>query len=267
MNYMTIGFKKEVSLVIVPIDDFTEKIITGSGLRMYTENGRRPSIRKQDGYHVFCGLTGNTVRICADGPFYQKQTVEFPVGDISKAYTMRMLPNASYPIPAGATCVRGKIKPESRIRLFFPKQKKSYKLLYDYIPEKHDCRLSVFSAETVQLEGKTLCIGSSDGKKEFFRVKEQQGETCRTETSLTGEYKKIGTSIYPVYETYADEDGNFYLPIRSIPVESGSCVCLLANKDGTEEISREILLQSGKENKITDAIYRQDCSQGKESET
>lgn len=267
MQYMTSGFKKKVSLVIVPIDDFTEKVITGAVLIMYTERGKQPSIRKQDGYHVFCDLTGDTVRICADGPFYQKQTVEFPVGDISKAYTIRMIPNASYPIPAGATCVRGKIKSQSRIRLFFPKQKKSYKLLYDYQPELHKNNLSVFCTEPVQLEGKTLCIANSEGKQEFFRVKEQHGENCRMEMPLAGEYRKIGTSIYPVYETYADEEGNFYLPIRSIPVENGSCSCLLANQDGTEEIRREIILQSGKENKITDAIYRKEDSGRKENRT
>lgn len=250
MNYMTIGFKREVSLVVLPVDDFTEKVITSPVLRIYTEEGKRPSIRKPDGYHVFCDLKGSTVRICVDSPLYQKQTAEFPIGDASKVYLLRMLPNAAYPIPAGATCVSGKVKPGSRIRLFFPEQKKSYKLLYDYMPEKQTDSLALFCPETVQLEGKTLCIRSMAGESEFFRVKGRTEEVYQLEQPLARGYKKIGTSVYPVYEAFADEEGNFYIPIRSLPTESDKCTCLIAQADGRNEISRTLSLKTGKENRL-----------------
>lgn len=263
MRYMTVGFKREVSLVVLPIDDFTERVITGSTLRMYTEEGKRPSIRKPDGYHVFCDLTGSTVRICVESPLYQKQIVEFPLGDMAKVYLIRMLPNESYPIPAGATCVRGKLKPDSRIRLFFPEQKKNYKLLYDYTPGGQDDSLALFCPETVQLEGKTLCIKGAGEEGEFFRVKGQTEENCLLEHPLKQGYKKIGTSVYPVYEAYADAEGCFYLPIRSIPTESGSCTCLIAGADGKEEICRTLMLKAGKENRITEDIYMEASSEQK----
>lgn len=266
MKYMTVGFKREVSLVVLPVDDFTERVITGSGLRMYTEEGKRPSIRKPDGYHVFCNLTGSTIRICVEGPLYQKQTLDLPLGDPSKVYVVRMLPNASYPIPAGATCVRGKVKAGSRIRLFFPEQKKSYKLLYDYTPGKENRSLALFCPETVELEGKTLCIKSSSGEEgEFFRVKGQKEETCQLEHPLEKGYKKIGTSVYPVYEVSADGEGSFYLPIRSIPVESGKCTCLIAEAEGRGEIRRTLILQAGKENRITEEIYQEGQTGAKEA--
>lgn len=255
MRYMTVGFKRKVSLVVLPIDDFTERVITGSTLRMYTEEGKRPSIRKPDGYHVFCDLTGSTIHICVESPLYQKQIIEFPLEDISKVYLIRVLPNESYPIPAGATCVRGKLKPGSRIRLFFPEQKKNYKLLYDYTPGEHACNLALFCPEVTQLEGKTLCIRGTGGESEFFRVKGQNEETCLLEYPLEKGYKKIGTSVYPVYEAFADGEGCFYLPIRSIPTESGSCTCLIAGADGKEEICRTLILKAGKENRITEDIY------------
>lgn len=252
MNYMTVGFKREVSLVILPIDDFTEQVITGSVLRMYTEEGKRSSIRKPDGYHVFCDLMGSSIRICVESPLYQKQTIEFSLSDASKVHLIRMLPNTSYPIPKDATCVRGKLKSGSRIRIFFPEQKKSYKLLYDYIPGEQESSLSLFCPETAQLEGKTLCIKDSEEETEFFRVKVQNKENCLLEQPLGKMYKKIGTSVYPVYEAFADDDGVFYLPIRSISVDSGECTCLIADSDGKNEICRTLILKAGKENRITE---------------
>ncbi len=249
MRYMTVGLKKTVSLVLLPIDDFSERVITGSGLRMYTEEGKKPSIRKEDGYHVFCDLTGENVRICIEGPLYQKQTLELPLGKTPGIYQVRVLPNTSYPIPSGATCVRGTLQPGSRIRIFFPEQKKNYKLLYDYNPEKEGERLALFSPEKVKLEGKTLCIRNQD-TEEFFRVKSQTDGICELEEALQKSYKKIGTGVYPVYEACAGEDGSFYLPIRSIPVESGSCVVRIAGKDGQKEQCRQLILTAGKENRI-----------------
>ena len=251
MRYMTIGFKRRVSLVLLPIDDFTDRVITGSQLRMYLEEGGRPSIRKPDGYHVFCDLEGSAARICIEGPLYQKQTVELPLGGMATVYQVRMLPNASYPIPSGATCIRGRLKPGSRIRLFFPEQKKSYKLLYDYDPEEKGLSLSLFNPELVPLEGKTLCICSRE-KEEFFRVKGQAEEICELEEPLQESYRKIGTSIYPVYEAFAEADGGFYLPIRSIPVESGNCVVRIAEGDGQQERCLTLTLTAGKENRIAE---------------
>lgn len=248
MDFMTISLKREVSLVLLPIDDFTEQIITGSQIRMYTEEGNRPSIRKADGYHVFCGLPDKMVRICIDGPLYQKQTLEFPTGYDGNVYQVRMLPAAGYTIPSGATCVKGRLKPGSRMRLFFQEPKKSYKLLYDYEPGKQGKNLSLYCPDTARLEGRTLYITEQGKEGEYFRVAAKQQEICRLEEPLHRKYKKIGTSVYPVYEVYAGNDGSFYLPVRSIPAD-GRCICMIAGKDGKEKM-KELTLTAGKENYI-----------------
>lgn len=258
MKYMTVGLKRTVSLVILPIDDFTERVITDSNLRVYTEQGRRLSICKEDGYRVFCDLKGSRVRICAEGPLYQKQTAEFPVGEGFAVFKMRMIPNASYPIPRGATCIRGCLKPESRIRLFFPEQKKNYKLLYDYTPEEQGKRMSLFLPEEVRLEGKSLYIQSRDEEGEFFRVAAQEDENIQMNEILNRAYKKIGTTIYPVYEAEAGADGSFYLPIRGLAEGVNTCICRIAEKDGQKEICRKLLFQAGKENRITEEIYTEE---------
>ena len=134
MRYVTMGLKREVSLVILPIDDFTGRVITGSAVRMYTEDGK-PSIRKEEGYHVFCDLTAPEIRISAEGPLYQKQVFTVPLGGGVQIRQIRMLPGRCYPIPSGATCLKGRLPAGTRLRLYFPEQKKGYKLLYDYDPE------------------------------------------------------------------------------------------------------------------------------------
>lgn len=250
MDYLTIRLKKNVSLVVLPIDDFTELPITGSVIRMYTEDKRYTSIRKEEGYHVFCDLKGDTIKICIESPLYQKQTICFPLEETIKVHTIRMMPNAYYPLPAGATCVRGTLEPGSRIRLFFPEQKKNYKLLYDYTQKKQEASLSLFCPERAELSGKTLFIKNASGKGEFFRVKNQVEEECELEQSLSRSYKKIGTSVYPVYEAVADENGLFYLLIRSVPVEVESCSYLISDADGMNEHGDTLVLKIGTENWI-----------------
>lgn len=254
-NYMTVRLKREVSLVILPIDDFTENVIKSPSFRMYTEDGSRQSIRKMEGYHVFCDLEGSCARICMEDPLYQKQVLEFPLGNGIQVFQIRMLPNAAYPLPAGATCIKGKIRPYGRIRLFFPEQKKNYKLLYDYEPKTKNKEISIFLPEILHLEGKTLCIKNGE-IREFFRITDQKNEVCQMEHPLKNSYKKVGTSIYPVYEVTADREGRFYLPIRNIPTEN--CMCLIKGKEQEPEICRILQLFPEKENKITEEIYEEE---------
>lgn len=258
MKYRTVGLKRGVSLVILPIDDFTEQVIKGSNLRVYTEQGKRLSICKEDGYRIFCDLKESFVKICAEGPLYQKQTVTFPVSGASVVFKLRMLPNTSYPIAQGVTCIRGFLKSGSKIRLFFPEQKKKYKLLYDYIVEEQKNSLSLFFPDSVCLEGKSLYIQNREGEGEFFKVTGQMEEQVQIDRILQKTYKKIGTTIYPVYEAFAEADGRFYLPIRGLTEGENTCICNILQADGQKEWEKKILIKAGKENDITKEVYEEE---------
>ncbi len=256
-SFMTVGLKKTVSLVLLPIDDFTDRIITGSRIRMYTLEGGRPAIRKNDGYHVFCDLDGGEADICIDGPLYQKQTLKLPINrETAEVYQVRMVPGPGYPIPGGATVLTGKLPEGSEIRVFFQEQKKSCKLLYDYSPKEQGRKLALFQPAAMHLEGKTLCISGKKKDWEFFRITAQDKENCLLEHPLSKAYRKIGTSVYPVYETAAKEDKNFYLPIRSVP-EEGVCRCILKRADGREK-EYELPLVSGRENRIPEEFWKEE---------
>ena len=250
MQYGMVGLKRMVSLVILPIDDFTEKVITDAKLRVYTEQGKRLAICKEDGYRIFCDLKESKVKICAEGPLYQKQTVEFLVSGASVVFKLRMIPNSGYPIQRGVTSIRGFLKPKSKIQLFFPELKKKYKLLYDYAIEEQKRSLSLFFSEAVSLEGKLLYIQNKE-EGEFFRVTGQTDENVQIDRVLQKSYKKIGTTIYPVYEVFAEEDGSFYLPIRGLLEGENLCNCRILEGDEEKEVCKKIFLQGGKENCIT----------------
>ena len=243
MKYMTIGLKKKVSLVVLPIDDLTGRIITGSQLRVYLKDENIPSIRKPDGFHVFCDLVGSEVEICMEGPLYQKQTLKLPVGEGEPdIIQVRMLPGTGYPLPQGSTIVSGVLAPGSSIRLFFPRQKRSCKLLYDYDPEMQGVELSIFQPYEMSLEGRVMCICGKEKDREFFRISDQKGNVCILEHPLSKPYQKTDTGVYPVFEAAAGEDGSFYLPIRNLTGEE-NCVCILTGADG-EEKTCELVLEA-----------------------
>lgn len=257
MKYMTIGLKKKVSLAVLPIDDFTDRIIIGSQLRVYIKDENIPSIRKPDGYHVFCDLAGSEVEICLEGPLYQKRILKLPVGrEEPDIIQVRMLPGASYPLPQGSTIVSGVLSPGSSIRLFFPRQKRSCKLLYDYDPGVQGEELFLFRPYEMSMEGKTMCICGKDKDLEFFRVSDQRGNICVLEHPLSKVYQKSGTGVYPVYEAAAEEDGSVYLPIGNLAGEE-TCVCILRMAGGEEKIC-EMVLTAGNENRITEDVWREE---------
>ena len=257
MQYMTIGLKQKVSLVLLPIDDFTGRIITGSQLRVYLKEENISSIRKQDGYHVFCNLSGSEADICLEGPLYQKQILRLPIGQAeSKVYPVRMLPGMAYPLPKGTTTVSGTLPEGSVFKLFISGQKRSYKLLYDYDPGIQGKELSLFRPFEMSLEGKTMCIRDKEKNHEFFKITDQNGNICMLEHPLSKAYQKIGTGVYPVYEITGGEDGAFRLPINGLTEDEIGIGFLV--RAGKEEKICEIALMAEKENRITEDIWREE---------
>lgn len=257
MKYMTIGLKRQVSLVLLPIDDFTGRIITGSQLHVYTKEDKISSTRKPDGYHIFCDLTGSETEICLEGPLYQKQTLKFPTEQGgSTIHQVRMLPGTGYPLPQGVTIVAGVLPPGSVLRLFFPGQKRNCKLLDDYDPGVHGEELALFRPYDMSLEGKILCIRGKEKDMEFFRVTDQRSNICTLEHPLSKPYQKVGTNIFPVYQAAAGADGSFYLPISNL-TGNENCICILM-RTGEEDKICEITLTAGIKNRITEAVWEEE---------
>lgn len=257
MKYMTVGLKREVSLALLPIDDFTNRIITGSLLRVYIKGENKSSIRKPDGYHIFCNLPGSEVEVCLEGPIYQKQTLRLEIEQgRAKVYQVRMLPGIGYPLPEGAAVLSGTLPKNYIFRVFFCDKRREAKLFCDYDPLVQKETLSIFQSDEMSLIGKVLCICQKEAEMEFFRVKDQKENVCVLEEPLSKTYERINAVIYPAYETAAGEDGSFYLLMGSL-AENENCIGILM-KEGRIEKTCKLVIRKGKENRITEEIWKGD---------
>lgn len=254
-NYISESFSRKVSLVVLVIDDFTGKTILGSNVRVYMD-GEAPAIKKPDGHHVFVNLDKPVVTVHAEGGQFNPRSIPCRLNYNEEQYTflkLRMIPNRSYPIPPNTTCIEGKAAPGSLIRIFCRDAANAYKLLYDYQKEETDNNrlLSIFHSDDVDMEGKLLSISDSKGENQeslrIMGIVDKENKTYLLEKELSTNYKKIGTSLFSVYETVADKNGNFFLPIANTYKEKYLYVC---EAKGEETVSLELELDSGRVNKI-----------------
>ncbi|NLV16026.1 MAG: hypothetical protein GXY50_02280 [Syntrophomonadaceae bacterium] len=254
-TYIADSFSRKVSLVIMAIDDFTGKPILGSNIRVYIDGEAQP-IKKADGHHVFVNLNKPSVTVHAVGGQYNPRSIECDLENGEEQYTflkLRMLPNRCYPIPPDTTCIEGKAAPNSLIRIFCRDSATAYKLLYDYQKEiTGDNRvIHIFHPDDIDMEGKLLHITDSKGEnQELLRivgVVDKENKVYFLEKEMSNGYKKIGTSLFSVYETIADSNGHFFLPIANTYKEKYLYVCEAV---GEKSVIHEIELDSGQVNAI-----------------
>lgn len=254
-TYISDSFTRKVSLVVLAIDDFTGKPIPGSNVRVYID-GAPQAIKKNEGYHVFVNLDRPTVTVHAGGGQFNPRSIRCDLTAGEGKYTflkLRMIPNRCYPIPPNTTCIEGKAAPGSLIRIFCRDGAGAYKLLYDYKKEEaSDNRvIFIFHPDDIDMEGKLLHITDSKGKtRELLRITgilDKENKMYLLEKELSANYKKIGTSLFTVYETVADNNGSFFLPIANTYKEKYFYACESA---GEKPVSIELELESGRVNKI-----------------
>ncbi len=244
------GFSKTVSLVVVAIDDFTNKPITGSNVRVYIQGASLP-IKKPEGYFVFTNLRSGELVVHAEGGLYHSLNTECRLSDDAEGYKfikIRMLPNRSYPIPEGTSCVEGMAEPHSDITLYSTDKAGAYKLLFD--TKAGEDTISIYHTPDVEMEGRLLFITADGEKGDYFRVASlRDGEKLQYSLAepLRNSYKKIGTSLYAVYETTADQTGRFFLPVKKMYKEKNEFICKAA---GTQTVCKKCELEANKVNRL-----------------
>lgn len=242
---------RKISLVVMLIDDMTDKVIRDAA-KVWIE-GRPAPVRKSDGYYVFTDLPGERAVVRIQQGMYEPRILETELPGPGEPYIMRrvrLTPGRCYRLPSGATCVEGKAEPGSRICFFSKKGARGLKLLYNY-DGSQETLISIYHPAEQQLEGKLLYIEGKDGKtSETFRILAKDGEEgrYRLEKPLAHPYKKIGATIYPVYETEADSGGSFFLPILKL---GGDAVCFCGQAFGKETIQKEFSLTRGAVNRVS----------------
>lgn len=247
-DYIFLG----VSLVVIAIDDFNNKPISGNKLRVWIE-GEKPVIQKQEGYYVFVNLKKKEFVLHIEGEIYYKREILLDENKLKEykqeALKVRMIPNRYYPITSDTTCMEGIAKPYSKIKIYSEEHITPYKLLYTY--EKGSREISIYHPNDINIEGKILLVKSKDDTQyEFVEIegkKEEELAVYHIRYPLSNTYKKIGTVLYPVYTVETDEKGEFYFPVSGLYTSKTSFVFIL---QGKEKKSKVMKLAAGKVNKI-----------------
>lgn len=246
--------RTEVSAVLLLIDDFTDRPVISIPARVSA--GAERALRKPDGYYVFTNLKDSEVSVTIQTPSYLTQN--FPVNlrqlqsdPSSPVVKVRVKPGPGYSFPEGTTCLEGRTQPRARVWICGGEGNGTRKLLYDY--EKGSGALSVYCPEKEELEGRAFFIdnGASNGREEL-RLGARRGEDplksgYELETPLKRSYKKIGTKLYPIYETEADDQGRYFLPARGVDKEGAFLCGWSRGGQGGEQM---VTLQPGRRKKM-----------------
>lgn len=244
----------QVSLVIAAVDDFTGRPVGRGQLRVWID-GERPPVAKEGGYYIFTNLRVTHPVIHLEGPVFHRQEIILEEGKRKRCEAgmlkVRMIPNRSYPVPRGTTCIQGHAVPGSTVLAYNKTLKEPLKLLYPYTAGQKEIR--IFSPEEMDLEEKKFCIQNKEGtQQEILQIAGQPAAAAyKLHAPLTYSYRKIGTVIYPVYESKADQAGDFYLPVGGIYTDTAVFAFWL---EGNEQGQKEMQLQSGKVNVLSDAL-------------
>lgn len=238
------------SLVVLVIDDFTGRPVVGSNVKVSIRE-QKPPVVKGDGYYVFVNLTETSVTLLCESGIYEQRTeqVDLAGGMENEVLIIRLLPNAQYPIPSNTTCISGRTQPGRRL-LFWNSDGKGYKLLYDYTcqEKENEHLIDIFNPDNKEMEGKVFFIcGQDERKKEYFTIVGKTDQHYRMDRPLSRDYKKVGTVIMPVYEIYADERGEFFLPVAGNYDQKTELIC---QAEGDKE-DKKFELLPGRNNEIT----------------
>lgn len=241
-----------VSLVLAAVDDFSGRPAERSLLHVWMEGAPEPSA-KEGGYYVFTNVRTSCARIHLEGPVFQKKEIVLDEKDLAQyegtVMKVRLLPNRSYPVPRGTTCVQGYAPAHATVMAFDMTMENPLRLLYAY--EAGSGEISIYHPEDMDLEGRVFCIQDKPEKKrELFRIlshSEAEKNRYRLAAPLSGSYKKIGTVLFPVLEAEADKSGEFYMPAAGIRGEKAVFAFWL---EAEEERWIEAELISGRHNSI-----------------
>jgi hypothetical protein len=240
------------SLIVLVIDDYSNKVVISSGLSVEVEGEKKP-IRKPDGYYVFLNLKNKAANLTIRCNTYytEKRSVDLTqLKNTDPVIKIRVKPNKYYPALHQATCLQGIGKPGCEVRVVCEDAMKHFRLLYDYNKDDMKDEIAIYNPDNNDLEGKLFQIMDKDRKhKEMFcavKSKETQNSLYKIEPPLKNTYQKVGTKILPVFSSKTDSNGEYFIMINNINEDSAKCRCEIA---GDKTITKDIILKTGKINK------------------
>lgn len=244
------SFHIKVNLIVQVMNDFSNDVITDNSICVLV-NGKRKGIKKGE-YYIFTNLLEQNIELSLESIYYHSKQFIVNLDQLDKRYPflkVRLVPNANFPIAKGTTCIKGEAETNSQIKIICLDVQQPYKLLYEYKKEKEKNHLFLYHSKEIDLDGRYFFIRTKEEEELFYIIKtiDIQRREYQLENELKRNYKKIGTSIYPVYVTNAEKDGTFFLPISESLKGEKKTICIA---QGNQIIEKQITLQIGEINEI-----------------
>lgn len=239
----------QVAMAVLLIDDFTNKIIASSVLKVYVPNSRKP-IKKEGVYHVFTNLTGPVAQVTVEGPGYCQQVRAVDLETLDRTdpvVRIRMKPDRTYRMSEKDIRVLAFLPSDTTLFLLDEEGSDYKRLLTDY--GKGSEEISLYQSGTEELEEKVCCIMDKNQRYEVIRLgllKDRETGTYSLEQGPQFPYKKVDTKIYPISLIGGEQEAEYFLPLRGDGREEIHCTCIL--QQGTVSTRTQATLKPGREN-------------------
>lgn len=230
-----------MSLVLIPVDEITNQVITKNTIKPSIEYEREPVWKP--GFYVFTDLRQEQFTLHIQSKLYMEQHIPLQcLSGKTVIQRIRLMPSARYSFPDNFTAIRGIGKPGALIRAVNEDGVQQYRLQRDYEPEG---LLQILHSDWLDFSGKRVLIQTASEKilatlgecqedHEFaYPVYTEQGQ-------LNQKLRRQETRIFPVFETRVCEDGRFYLPVPYGKIPEASITLWYQGREWKTEIKNTI---------------------------
>lgn len=233
--------RRHVTAAVLVIDDFTGKPITVPDLTVTAAQVLQKPVRKGDGYFLFLDCEEPVLDLTARAWAYHTAESRVEVGQLPPlrpVVKLRLTPNRNYSIPSQTTCLEGRGAPGTDVRVLCENDPRPLRLLYDYTPAGalEGRLLQLYDPSGSDWEGRLFALRrKGEEELEYFEVRgladgEEGG--CTLSAPLARPCKKAGATVFPVSAARADEQGRFFLPLRTLAVKAYTCRVLFRAPGG-----------------------------------
>lgn len=243
----------KVSVVVVLIDDFTDKVIPANQVRVRIWDEKKPII-KGEGYFVFTNVSKEVVTIETEAFSYQKRVVTADLSKMAAGMSdirLRLVPNCRYKLPEKTTVLKGTLPAGEEPLLVFRNNSNPLRLMQDY--KKGDgCQIRLYNSTGISLEARA-CLIATGKHYDVAKIREaisssaQDDDCYELEKPLEHEYKKAETTIHLLHQVIADEKGHFEMPVANLMDKGGEVLC---ERVEGKKLTKKWNLRYGCENEI-----------------
>jgi len=227
-----------VSIVLVPIDDFTDKVINDKPVDIKIEgNNTKKPIKKQDGFFVFTNIKKKNIAITIKVYSYNSAKLEVDIEKLNKlnpVVKVRLKPNYEYKFPKGITCLKGEAEKNTSIKIIYACKNNLFMLFEDNI--KKNSKLKIYNPLNIDLEGKSFIISEKNKKEkeEFSIIEFDEEENMYTlDKPLKKVYTKEACEILKIDNIDVFDDGKFFFPLKNFDDEQ--CEVVVEKENGKKK--------------------------------